>query len=120
VLAVLAGCGGDDPKPSTTSTTPAVPPDDPAVRTALSAVRVADPKDCPRFYEGSKAVKLCQDYITGGSLQNQAQPRTLERTGDKAVVTVAETGGNPVALLVRQAGGKWRVYDSPNLLPAAG
>jgi hypothetical protein len=119
VLAVLAGCGGDDPKQPKAATAPAAQPDDPAVRVALAAVQVADPKNCARFYEGAQGVELCQDYITGGSLQAQAQPRTVERTGNKAVVTLAAPGGNPVALLVRQAGGKWRVYDSPDLLPEA-
>jgi hypothetical protein len=123
-MAVLAGCGGNDSKPSTAA--PAAPAsaaaakaDDPLVRIALAAVRVVDPKQCARLYEGGSGVRLCQDYITAGSLQSQARPRTITRAGAKAVVTLAEPGGNPVALLLRQSRGRWRVYDSPDLLPAA-
>jgi hypothetical protein len=125
-VAVIAGCGGgnDSTTPSepaaTTATAVAAKSDDPLVRIALAAVRVVSPQQCARLYEGGSGVKLCEDYITAGSRQSQARPLTVTRAGAKAVVTVAEPGGNPVALLLRQSGGTWRVYDSPNLLPAAG
>jgi hypothetical protein len=121
VMAVLAGCGGGDGQTTSeaaTTTSPAKA-DDPLVRVALAAVQATDPTQCRRFYAGSKAVDLCEDYVAAGSLQAQAQPRTVERSGAKAVVTLAEAGGDPVALLVRQSRGRWRVYDSPNLLPTA-
>jgi hypothetical protein len=125
VIAVVDGCGGSDSGGSKAPPAGAPAPVDeapggPIGRVALSAARVADPRDCPRWFEAGQGVAICRDYVTAGSRQAQARLRSVTRTGSKAVANMAEPGGNPFALSLRRRDGKWRVYDEAGFLPAAG
>jgi hypothetical protein len=127
VVAVVAGCGGGSGSGSGSTTTrqqqPAAPSSaqgDPIKRVAVAATVVANPAECPRWYEGRNGMRICQTYVSAGSLQSGAAAGSVTRTGEKAAVNMRKKGGNPFALLLRRKGGKWRVYDAANFLPVAG